>query len=747
MKQLWQSISTGEASVVDVPAPKVQAGQILVRVFASLISAGTERALVEFAEKNLVQKAMARPDLVKQLFEKAKREGWLTTIEAAQNRLESELVLGYSNAGIVIEVGEGVGEFKVGDRVACAGGGFATHSEIVRIPRNLAAIIPGGPSLREVPFDEAAFATVGAIALQGVRLAELQLGEVVAVVGLGLIGQVMVQLAHANGCTVVGMDPSAERCQLAERMGCTATACSDDEMKVLAARVTAGRGIDSVLICAATASSGPVSLAAEIARDRAKVISVGVVGLSLPRKPYYMKELDFRVSRSYGPGRYDTEYEEKGHDYPIGYVRWTEGRNVAAVLQLLASHKLDFAPLISHRFHIEQADKGYQLISGKTKEPFLGVVITYANEPSLARRIELPSAPRRAREIAHGLHVGVIGAGNFATTVLLPAMKTAGDIEFGGICAAGGSSARSAGSRFGFRYCASDSSELFNDPSVNTIVVCTRHSSHARLVTAALDQGKHVFCEKPLAMNEDELADIVRAFERRQGDSLLTVGYNRRFAPLARQLKAFVSSAQEPFVMHYRVNAGFIPANHWIQDHAEGGGRILGEICHFVDFLSFICGQPVTAVSASTTPNSGRYSDDNLCAVLWFADGSLGSITYTSNGDKSFSKERVEVFVQGKVAVLDDFRELRTVQDGRHRVSKTRLRVDKGHRGEWEAFGKAIRGGGIPPIPFEDLINSTLATIALQRACSSGSKIDVDTARFLTEILSATNIAGTGERV
>jgi predicted dehydrogenase len=744
LKQLWQSISTGKTSVVYVPAPRAGKGQILVRVAASAISAGTERSVVEFAEKNLIQKAMARPDLVKQVIAKGRREGWISAIEAARNRLDSELVLGYSNAGVVVDVGEDMSGFRVGDRVACAGGGFATHSEIVRIPRNLAAVIPEGPGQRDVPFEEAAFATVAAIALQGIRLAEPQLGEIVAVIGLGLIGQIVVQLAQANGCTVIGMDPSNERCSLAERMGCTATARSNEEMEALAARASNGRGVDSVLIAAATESSGPVSLAAEIARDRAKVVSVGVVGLSLPRKPYFMKELDFRVSRSSGPGRWDVEYEEKGRDYPIGYVRWTEGRNLAAVLQLLAAGRLDFGPLITHRFSIDEADKGYELISGKSREPYLGVVITYPHEPSFARRIELPASSTSVAR-AEGVRVGMIGAGNFATATLLPAMKATREIEFAGICAAGGSSARSAGLRHGFRFCASDESELLRDDSINVIAVCTRHSAHARQVVAAIRAGKHVFCEKPLALNEEQLASVLRAYEQQLPARLLLVGYNRRFAPLAQRLKASVGGLAEPLVMHYRVNAGFIPLDHWTQDLEQGGGRILGEVCHFVDFLSFLCGHPVTSVSASVLPNTGRYADDNLAATLRFADGSIGTIVYTANGDKSFSKERVEVFAQGRVAVLDDFRRLEVVRDGKRTTAKSRLRVDKGHRGEWSAFVDAIRKGGPSPISLAEIVNSTLATFALAHAGSEGLAVQVDTEGFISRVREGEWHAAEGE--
>ena len=718
--------------MVDVPAPCAGKNQILVRVAASAISAGTERSVVEFAEKSLIQKAMARPDLLKQVMAKGRREGWVSAIEAARQKLDSELVLGYSNAGVVLDLGEDVSDFRVGDRVACAGGGFATHSEIVRIPRTLAAVVPSGPGLRDVPFEEAAFATVAAIGLHGIRLAELQLGETVAVIGLGLIGQIVVQLIQANGCAVIGMDPSGERCALAERMGCTATARSHEEMEALAARASNGRGVDSVLIAAATESSGPVSLAAEIARDRAKIVAVGAVGLSLPRKPYYMKELDFRVSRSYGPGRYDVAYEEKGRDYPVGYVRWTEGRNLAAILHLLASGRLDFGPLITHRFTIDEADKGYELISGKSGEPYLGVVITYPREATVARRIDLP-APASSVAGSGSVRVGMIGAGNFATGALLPAMKAAGGIEFVGICAAGGSSARSAGLRHGFRYCASDEAELLRDDSIDAVAICTRHSAHARQVVAAIEAGKHVFCEKPLALSEEQLASIVRAYEKQLPTPLLLVGYNRRFAPLAQRLKAFVGGVVEPLAMHYRVNAGFIPLDHWTQD-PEQGGRILGEVCHFVDFLSFLCGHPVVSVSASMLPNSGRYSNDNLAATLRFADGSIGTIVYTANGDRSFSKERVEVFAQGRVAVLEDFRRLETIRDGKRTTATSRLRIDKGHRGEWSAFVEAIRKGGPSPISFPEIVNGALATLALARAGSDGLAAQVDTEGFISRV-------------
>jgi predicted dehydrogenase len=709
---------------------------------ASLISAGTERSIVEFAEKNLLQKTLARPDLAKQVVQRARREGWINALQAARDRLDSELVLGYSNAGVVIDVGEGVTEFKIGDRVACAGGGFATHSEVVRIPRNLAALIPIAPGLREVSFEEAAFATVGAIALQGIRLAELQLGESVAVIGLGLIGQIAVQLARASGCTVIGMDLNKERCQLATSLGCAATAQNADELRAAALCNSGGRGVDAVLVAAATESSDPVALAAEIARDRGRVVVVGVVGMSLPRAPYYSKELLFRVSRSSGPGRYDPEYEEKGNDYPLGYVRWTEGRNVEAIIQLLSTGHLDFNRLVTHRFPIDEAVRGYDLISGRIEEPFLGIVITYPSQASLARRIPFASDQTLDSGNSNSVCVGVIGAGKFATSTLLPAMRSADGIRMVGICAAGGSSARSAGARFGFRFCASDEAELLQDPDINTIVICTRHSTHAKFAADALKAGKHVFCEKPLALDEEQLASVFEAHDSQLPKRLLTVGYNRRYAPLAVKLKGFLSNITEPVVMHYRVNAGFIPKDHWIQDPLTGGGRILGEVCHFVDFLIFLCGQPVISVCTSTIPNLGRYSGDNLAAILSFADGSLGTIVYVANGDKSFSKERVEVFAQGSVATLDDFRELHTIRAGVHRAVKSRFRVDKGHREEWRQFSAAVRNGVNHSIPLSDLLNGSLTTLAIARAAQTGSKIAVDSDEFIARVRGARLAAG-----
>jgi len=713
MRQLLQNINTGKSIVVEVPAPRPGPGEVLVRVGASLVSAGTERMVVEFAEKNIVQKAVARPDLVRQVLDKASREGILSTISSVQNRLDTDMALGYSNAGEVLEVGAAVSEFKVGDRVACAGGGYAVHAEVVRVPRNLVAKIPRSTSPRaEIAFEEAAFTTVGAVGLQGLRLAKLQLGETVAVVGLGLIGLLVVQLARAAGCIVIGMDIDQKRCRLAEQLGCIATTSDAKQMRNTVAAATTGTGADAVVIAASTKSNEPINLAGDIARDRGRVVAVGAVGLEIPRKTYYEKELSVYVSRSYGPGRYDPEYEQYGHDYPIGYVRWTENRNMEAFLQLLADGRINVRELITHRFPIEQASQAYDLISAKTGESFIGVVITYPHVPSDSRHVNLRPEPVVGTVSVAKVTLGVVGAGNFASAVLLPVLKEIPNLELVGIATASGVSARAAGKRYGFGYCSSEYQEIIRDPNINAIVIATRHHLHAQQVVAALEAGRHVFCEKPLCVSEQELGEIQSVYQRVRLDAakpLLMVGYNRRFAPLATQMRDFFGDTQEPLMMHYRVNAGFLPSTHWTQLKEEGAGRIIGEVCHFIDFLVWLSGRKVTSVYATVLPNAGKYSDDNLAATLEFADGAVGTITYVANGDKSFPKERIEVFGNGAVATLDDFRVLTTVQAGRTRTLRSLLRQDKGHSREWTEFVNAISSGNRSPIEFGELVNVSQA--------------------------------------
>jgi len=724
MKQVLQQVRGGEIEVVDVPAPKLLPGCVLVRTAASLVSVGTERASSEFARKNLLQKARMRPDLVREVWNKVRRDGVASTVAAVRSRMDQPSAPGYSSAGSVVAVGEGVTDIQPGDRVACAGAGHAVHAEIACIPRLLLARIPPDSA---VSFEHAAATTVGAVALHGVRTAAVQLGDIVGVIGLGLLGQLTVQILKAAGCRVVGMDIDRGRADLALRLGADAasvlaTAFADECMQM-----SGGRGADAILIAAQTPSSDPVNLAAEVARDRAVITAVGTVGMALERRTFYGKELDFRVSRSYGPGRYDAAFEQKGIDYPIGYVRWTETRNMEAFLRLLADGKVDVGALITHRFPIDEAQSAYELITGVSREKFLGVVITYPDAAAETRPViavaENVGPPSTA---AKSVAIGLLGAGSFATNTLLPAIKRVGDVSLVGVCAANGSHSQQTAKKFGFRYAAADEETIISDAKINTVVIATRHNLHARQVIAAVNAGKHVFCEKPLCLNEDELHDIVRACdEQSAGKPLLLVGFNRRFAPLALRLKGFLREVHEPLALHYRVNAGFIPADHWLNDPEQGGGRIIGEVCHFVDFLTFLVGSAPVEVEAHSLANPGKYSNDNVISSVRFADGSQGTISYLANGDKSYSKERIEVFGGGAVAVLEDFRRLEIVTQGRKQVFRSLLRQDKGHRGEWKAFVDAVRTGAHSPLSLAEIATTMLATFALEESRSTGQPVAV----------------------
>jgi predicted dehydrogenase/threonine dehydrogenase-like Zn-dependent dehydrogenase len=727
MKQVLQSARTGEVSVVDVPAPKLLPGCVLVKIAASVVSAGTERAAAEFAGKNLLQKAQSRPDLVRQVLDKVHRDGIFSAVSAVRQRLDQPVSLGYSSAGTVVGIGEGVNDIRVGDRVACAGAGYAVHAEVACVPRLLVAKFPSESDLN---FDEAAFTTLGTIAMHGARLSDAKLGDVVAVVGLGLLGQIIVQVLKAAGCRVVGYDIVLERAALAASMGADAVSSSAAEFHDLCAQYSSGNGADVVLIAAQTESDEPVNLAAQVARDRAVVVAVGTVGMNLARKHYFEKELDFRVSRSYGPGRYDAAYEQKGRDYPIGYVPWTENRNMQAFLQLLANRKVDVKPLITHRFPVEQATSAYDLITANSRTPFMGVLVEYAEKAPDRPVLELVKKQNKKSQKNHSVRVGLIGAGNFANNVLLPAMKKTGAIEFVSVASATGAHARYTAEKFGFSACATEEHNVIGDPNVNTVVISTRHHLHAEQVLAALGAEKNVFCEKPLCLRESELQEIVRS-KLHFGGPLLMVGFNRRFAPMAQQMKSFLKDIHEPLVANYRVNAGFIPADHWINDPAQGGGRILGEVCHFIDFLIFLTGSHPIEVQTRDIANSGRYSGENVVISLAFANGSQGTITYVANGSSNFSKERIEVFGGNRVAVLEDFRRCELICDRKKKVLRSILRQDKGHYAEWRAFADAVRNNGEAPIPLEEIVATTLTTLRALDSRSSGKSESINTADFI----------------
>jgi len=734
MKQLLQDARTGELQIAEVPAPQLLPGCVLARVAASLVSAGTERASVEFASKNLLAKAKARPDLVRDVMAKMQRDGLASTMQTVRSRLNQPQSVGYSSAGVVVAVGDGIADINVGDRVACAGAGYAVHAELACVPRMLVAKIPErSETTPQVSYEEAAFGTVGAICLHGIRTAEVVLGDTVAVIGLGLLGQITVQLLKAAGCRVFGMDLLKHRADLAVASGAEAACTGAREFRDLCFQKTGGVGVDSVLITAETPSSEPVNLAAELARDRAIVVAVGTVGMELQRKLYYEKELDFRISRSYGPGRYDAAYEQKGRDYPIGHVRWTETRNLAAFLQFIADGKLNLPSLITHRFPMEQATRAYDLITGNTGEPFLAALITYAGAES-------ETAPNWSDKISvaaiapsGSIGLGVLGAGSFAQNTLLPALKAIAGVSFIGVCNSTGPRSRHAADKFGFSYCSNSEAELLQDSKIQAVLIATRHHLHARQALAALRAGKAVFCEKPICLNEDELAALVSEATSDHAP-LLTVGFNRRFAPLAVQIKKFLDEIHEPLAIHYRVNAGYIPTDHWVNDPEQGGGRILGEVCHFVDFLCFLAGACPIEVQAQTVGNPGQYSMDNVVASFKFASGTLGTISYLANGDKSASKERVEVFGGGSVAILEDFRRLELVRNGRKQIARSRWGQDKGHKAEMQAFVDALQGK-MPPIPWEQIVGSTLATLRLQNSCQTGQPLAIDLSAFVASAM------------
>jgi predicted dehydrogenase/threonine dehydrogenase-like Zn-dependent dehydrogenase len=711
MRQLLQDVSSGEISVDDVPPPTADPVSLLVAARYSLISAGTERATVALGKQSLVGKARSRPDLVAKVVDNARAEGLAATYTKVRGRLAAPNTLGYSLSGMVLESCEGA-PAAPGELVACAGAGRATHAEVVSVPRNLTARVPDG-----VAPEDAAYSTVACIALHGLRLSETGLGDVVAVIGLGLVGQLTMELAAAAGCVPLGMDLAADRVELARSAGFFAT--SDlAELEAEALRLTGRRGADGVLVTAASKSSAPLAAATQVARERAVVAIVGDVALESPREPLFSKELRLVVSRSYGPGRYDANYEERGVDYPAGYVRWTEGRNLEEVLRLMATGQLRPSRLTTHTFDLEDGAEAYALLDAD--EPSLGILLRYskradAGPPTVtlapSRRQRLARELTRRRSPGGTPRIGVIGAGNFASSVLMPALRR--EAEITAVANATGASALGAAQRVGAGIATTNVDELIGADTVDAVVIATRHDTHADYVIRALNAGKHVFVEKPLAIDESELA----AIEAAAGDSkgILMVGFNRRYAPLAVQMRSAVGRAG-PLVMTYRVAAGRLPASHWTHDPVEGGGRIVGEVCHFVDFLAFMAGAPPTDVHARAVGGGSEPREDNVAATLQHADGSIGTVVYTALGDGALAKERVEVLGDLGAAVLDDFRSLE-IHRGGATTTKSGAR-DKGHRAEMARFLRACREG-VPDQPVDELAAVMRATFAIRERVAS----------------------------
>lgn len=705
MKQVLQNLRDGSTELADVPAPKAGRGQVLVRSSRTLVSAGTERMLVEFGKAGFIGKARQQPDKVRQVLDKVKTDGLAPTLDAVFSKLDQPLPLGYCNVGTVLDTGSDVTGFGPGDRVASNG----KHAQVVAAPVNLCAKVPD-----TVSDDEAAFTVLGAIALQGVRLVQPTLGEAVVVTGLGLIGLVTVQLLRAHGCRVLGLDFDPARLAMAERFGAETVNLGAGADPVAAAQAfSRGRGVDAVIITASTKSNEPVHQAAQMSRKRGRIVLVGVTGLELSRADFFEKELTFQVSCSYGPGRYDPNYEDKGQDYPVGFVRWTEQRNFEAVLDMMADGRVDLKPLISHRFALDAAEEAYALISGD--EPSLGVLIDYPGAADISdAELTKRTVPMAGAVRADGkASLGFIGSGNYAGRVLIPAFKTAG-AHLGAVASAGGVSSAHVARKQGVASASTDAEAVIADPDINAVVVATRHDSHADYVCKALAAGKHIFVEKPLALTMEELDRIADAYAA-SGEAekpVVTVGFNRRFAPHVVKMKSLLAGQSGPKSFVMTVNAGAIPADHWTQDIQTGGGRIVGEACHFIDLLRFLAGAAIADVSVAAMD---ARCGDTVSIALRFADGSIGTVHYFANGPKSLPKERLEAFSGGRVLQLDNFRKLRgygwpgfTAMGG--------ARQDKGQTACAAAFVRAVEAGGAPPIPFDELLEVSRASIQAAEA-------------------------------
>jgi len=697
MKQILQSLKTGEVELAEIPVPSVKSGHLLIKSIRSLISLGTEKMLLNFGKAGWIDKARQQPDKVKQVLQKMRTDGVQSTVNAVFKKLDQPLPLGYSNAGTVIEVGSGVSGFKVGDRVVSNG----YHAEIVCIPQHLCAKIPDN-----VDYTTASFTVVSAIALQGIRLVNPTLGERVAVMGLGLIGLLASQILKANGCNVIGFDFDTKKVELARSYGVEAF-CINDTIDPVeqALNFSDNIGVDAVLITAATTSNDPAHQAPQMCRKRGRVVLVGVIGLDLSRDDFYKKEISFQVSCSYGPGRYETNYENKGLDYPIGFVRWTEQRNFNAILQLMNDKKIVVDELVSKVIELEKAEDAYNLVSdGKD---LLGLVLSYDSKVDLDKK---SITINQSNIIAEEPVVAVIGAGNFASGTLIPALKKAGaNLKI--IASSTGVSGTHIGKKHGFSISTTDTTRIFNDPEVNTVVITTQHNSHAKFVISALKAGKNVFVEKPLCMSSSELENIKKEYlaANAKKSVILMVGFNRRFAPLTIKCKDLLESINTPISMIMTVNAGHIPSDHWTQDLAAGGGRIIGEACHFIDFLRFIANSPIKQISSVSMKTDAENPPDTTSINILFSNGSIGTVHYFANGSKDFPKERLEIFAGKRIIQLDNFKNLNTF--GIKGTKKQSLWAqDKGHQEGVTRFLEAIRNGSKCPISTEEIFEITNMT-------------------------------------
>ncbi len=717
MRQVLQDFRSGNLRVEDVPRPALQAGGVLVDTSYSCVSAGTEESVIKLARKNVLNKARERPDLAKKVFEKAKNDGLISTYRAVKGRLESPSPLGYSCAGKVIAVGDDVTGFSRGDRVACAGAGYASHADVVFVPENLVAPVPDNVAL-----EDAAFTTLGAIAMQGVRRADISPGENVAVVGLGLVGQLVVQILNAYGSPVVGADIDPRQVERGLEIGMDEGAViGEEDVEGITERFSNGHGVDATIIAASTDSDDPVELAGEITREHGRISVVGEVGMDIPRSSYYEKELDFRISRSYGPGRYDRTYEENGLSYPISQVRWTENRNMREFLRLLSTERISLESMKTHRFSIDNALEAYDLVlENPDDESFTGILLEYGSEDQ-SQTVKLASESKQTRN-SETLSVGLIGGGNFAKTTILPTIGDISALSIRGVASATGKTATGIAKDVGAAYSTTDYEEIVTDDDIDIVIVATRNDTHAEIGTSALNHNKDVHIEKPLAITEDGLRSVIRAEQGSSGR--LMVGFNRRFSPSARQIRSKFENRTTPLMLNYRVNAESIPDDHWVNDPEEGGGRIISEVCHFVDLFQYLTDSLPAQVFASSIPEQGAVgTSENVSIVVKLADGSTGTIQYTSLGDRSLPKESVEVFGSGQSGTIDNFKR-----------GRLNLRQDKGHSNEFTTFIEAIQNGEPSPISVEDLVATTLSTFRVHDSVASAQPEQVDHESFIADL-------------
>lgn len=700
MKQILQDLANGDTDVIEAPVPTKARGSVIVDTRISLISSGTERSLVDFGKASLFEKARQQPDKVKIVLEKIGTDGFVTTIDAVRSKLGQPLPLGYSNVGVVSDSSPECEGLRIGDRIVSN----APHADVVRVAKNLCAKIPDN-----VSDEEAAFTVVASIGLQGIRLIAPTLGESIVVTGVGLIGLLTVQLLKAHGCRVLAIDYDDNKLSLAEKFGAETCNPGRGEDPVDAGLAfSRGKGVDAVIITASTSSSGPVTQAARMSRKRGRIVLVGVTGLELNRADFYEKELSFQVSCSYGPGRYDPAYEEAGHDYPLGFVRWTEQRNFEAVLDMMSSGRLDVKPLITHRFEFDDAADAYDVLSND--KTALGILLKYSHDIN-SRKIKTVTLNESITCSPSEPTVGFIGAGNYASRMLIPAFKAA-NAQLYSIATSGGVNGVVHGKKAGFKEATTDTDGLIASDAINTIAIVTRHNSHARFVSKALEAGKHTFVEKPLALNMDELSKVKATYSGLDKPPLLMVGFNRRFSPQVQKMKSLLGPLKQPKTLILTMNAGAIPADHWTQDIEVGGGRIIGEACHFIDLARFLVDSEIVSIQARRVGDvgNGDIVEDKASITLGFADGSLATIHYFSNGANSFPKERVEVFAAGRVLQLDNFRKLKGY--GWRGFRKMNLwRQDKGQKACAKAFLDAIRNGDPSPIPSNELFEVARVTI------------------------------------